>query len=90
MNRLVEKITLAKLDGSLPQTPGIHFERASLIILDDFGLQVLDQTVKLALLQILEDRYGRKSVIITSQLPVAKWHGNILRNLRWRMLFLTD
>src|SRR5258708_10153927 len=73
MNRLVEKITLAKLDGSFIKLLN-HFERVSLIILDDFGLQVLDQTVKLALLQILEDRYARKSVIVTSQLPVAKWH----------------
>ncbi len=73
MNRLVEKITLAKLDGSFIKLLN-HFERVSLIILDDFGLQVLDQTAKLALLQILEDRYGRKSVIVTSQLPVAKWH----------------
>src|SRR5260221_5220685 len=63
MNRLVEKITLAKLDGSFIKLLN-HFERVSLIILDDFGLQVLDQTVKLALLQILEDRYARKSVIV--------------------------
>ncbi len=38
MNRLVEKITLAKLDGSFLKLLN-HFERASLIILDDFGLQ---------------------------------------------------
>jgi DNA replication protein DnaC len=34
----------------------------------------MDGTTRLALLQILEDRYGKKSVIMTSQLPVAKWH----------------
>ena len=73
MNRLIEKITLAKLDGSYIKLLD-HFERVSLIILDDFGLQPLDNTIKLALLQMLEDRYAKKSVIITSQLPVAKWH----------------
>jgi len=45
-----------------------------MIILDDFGLQPLDQQIKITLLQIMEDRYARKSIIITSQLPVSKWH----------------
>jgi len=73
MNRLIEKITLAKLDGTYIKY--LNFlERQTLIILDDFGLQSLNQDVKLALLQILEDRYAKRSVIITSQLPVAKWY----------------
>ncbi|HZK60818.1 MAG TPA: ATP-binding protein, partial [Anaerovoracaceae bacterium] len=37
----------------------------------------LDGPTRLALLQILEDRYGKKSVIMTSQLPVGKWHDYI-------------
>lgn len=45
-----------------------------LIILDDFGLTPMDHTMRIALLQILEDRYAKKSIIITSQLPVSKWH----------------
>ncbi len=73
MNRFIEKITLTKLDGSYLKQLN-HFERTPLIIFDDFGLQPLDQHSKLALLQILEDRYAKKSVIITSQLPVAKWY----------------
>jgi DNA replication protein DnaC len=76
MNRLIEKITLAKLDGSYLKVLN-HFERVPLIILDDFGLQPLEQTMRVALLQILEDRYAKKSVIVTSQLPVAKWHSYI-------------
>ena len=73
MNRFIEKMMMAKLDGSYIKQ--LNFlERTSLIILDDFGLQTLDQQIKLALLQILEDRYAKKSIIITSQLPVAKWH----------------
>jgi DNA replication protein DnaC len=52
-------------------------EKITLLILDDFGLTPLDQNTRLALLQILEDRYGKKSVVIASQLPVAKWHESI-------------
>ncbi len=73
MNRFIEKITLAKLDGSYIKLLN-HLERQAVIILDDFGLQPMEQPVKLALLQILEDCYAKKPVIIASQLPVAKWH----------------
>lgn len=73
MNRFTERIMLAKLDGSYLKLLN-HYERMPLIILDDFGLTQVHHTMKLALLQILEDRYAKKSIIITSQLPVAKWH----------------
>jgi len=72
LNRLIEKVTLSKLDGSYIKLLN-HLERQSLIILDDFGLQPLSQAICLTLLQLLEDRYGKKSIIITSQLPVSKW-----------------
>ena len=73
MNRLIEKVTLSKLDGSYIKLLN-HLEKQTLIILDDFGLQNLGQDMRLTLLQLLEDRYGRKSIIVTSQLPVAKWY----------------
>ncbi len=73
MNHFTERIMLAKLDGSYLKVLN-WFERVPLILLDDFGLAPLDHPMKLALLQILEDRYARKSIIITAQLPVAKWH----------------
>lgn len=73
MNRLIEKVTLSKLDGSYIKLLN-HLERQTLIILDDFGLQPLTQEIRLTLLQLLEDRYGKKSIIITSQLPIAKWY----------------
>jgi DNA replication protein DnaC len=44
------------------------------VILDDFGLKPLFHDAKLALLDILEDRYGNAATIITSQLPVDKWY----------------
>jgi DNA replication protein DnaC len=73
MNRFCEKIALAKLDGTYLKMLS-YMDRVSLLILDDFGLQPLDNQVKLALLQILEDRYQVKSTIIASQLPVSAWH----------------
>lgn len=73
LNRFTEKIMVAKLDGSFVKLLN-QLEKVSLIILDDFGLAPMDQGTRLALLQILEDRYGKKSVIIASQLPIGKWH----------------
>lgn len=76
MNRLIEKVSLSKLDGSYIKLLN-HLERQSLIILDDFGLAPMTLEIRLTLLQLLEDRYGKKSIIVTSQLPVAQWHAYI-------------
>jgi len=73
LNRFTEKIMVAKLDGSFVKLLN-QLEKVRLLILDDFGLAPLDQNTRLALLQILEDRYGKKSVLIASQLPIGKWH----------------
>jgi DNA replication protein DnaC len=73
MNRFAEKLALAKLDGSYIKLLN-QIEKIPLIILDDFGLTPLENSTKITLLQLLEDRYGRRSTIITSQLPVNKWH----------------
>lgn len=73
MNRLIEALQMAKTEGSYLKFLN-QLEKTSLIILDDFGLQHLQKMTKLALLQIIEDRYAKKSIIITSQLPVATWH----------------
>ena len=48
--------------------------KAELLILDDFGLENLDSSSRLFLLEIFEDRHGLASTIITSQLPVSSWH----------------
>lgn len=73
MNRFTEKISLAKLDGSYIKLLN-YIEKTPLIIIDDFGLTPLENQVRIALLQLLEDRYGKRSTIITSQLPVNKWY----------------
>ena len=49
-------------------------ERTELLILDDWGLSVPTSSERRDLLEILEDRHGRGSTIVTSQLPVEHWH----------------
>jgi DNA replication protein DnaC len=73
MNRFIEKIHQAKLDGTFIKLLN-QMEKTHLIILDDFGLQPLNTEARLALLQILEDRYKKKSMIIASQLSVKLWY----------------
>jgi DNA replication protein DnaC len=48
--------------------------KADLLIIDDFGLAPLADPTRRDLLEILDDRYDRKSTLITSQLPVEQWH----------------
>jgi len=76
MNSFVEKVALSKLDGTFLKMI-TSLERNDLLILDDFGLQPMDTNTRLAMLQILEERYERKSVIIVSQLPINKWYDYI-------------
>ena len=48
--------------------------KADLLVIDDFGLAPLTDELKRDLLEILDDRYDKKSTLITSQLPVDQWH----------------
>ena len=64
---------MAKADGSYLKEMA-KIERQHLLILDDFGLQPLDNQNRLTLLEIIEDRNNQKSMIITSQLPVEGWY----------------
>ena len=49
-------------------------ERQHLIILDDFGLQPLDNQNRMILMELIEDRNGKGSTIVTSQIPVKGWY----------------
>ena len=71
--RLFAKLKMAKADGSYLKELA-KIERQQLIILDDFGLQPLDNQSRLALLEIIEDRHAKGSALITSQLPVSGWY----------------
>ena len=76
MNRLVEQLSIAKVEGTYIKWIN-KLSKADLIILDDFGLQPLSHEVKLAILQILEDRYAKSATIIAAQLPVKAWYDYI-------------
>lgn len=71
--KLCEDLVLAYGDGRHPRLLK-SLGRADLLILDDFGLEPLDARARHDLLEILEERYGRRSTIVTSQLPVTSWH----------------
>ena len=51
-----------------------RMSKKDLIILDDFGMDILDKESRLILFELLEDRHERKSIIITSQLPIENWY----------------
>lgn len=73
MNRFIEALSAARLDGSYVKLLN-QVAKTPLLIFDDFGLQPLNHDMRITLLQILEDRYADGSTIITSQLPVEKWY----------------
>ena len=71
--KLFSKLKMSGADNSyIKEIKKIEIQ--DLIILDDFGLHPLDNQTRLYLLEILEDRHGKKSTIITSQLPVTNWY----------------
>lgn len=71
--KLLSKLKMSKADGSYLKEVA-RIERQQLLILDDFGLQPFDSGGRAALMELIEDRHGKGSLIITSQLPVNKWH----------------
>ena len=76
MNRFVDTIAQAKLDGTFQKLLD-KLGKNDLLILDEFGLQPMTPEARIALLQILEERYEEKSMIIISQLPLEKWYDYI-------------
>jgi DNA replication protein DnaC len=71
--KLFAKLKMAKADGSYTKELA-KIERQHLLILDDFGIHPFDAQSRAALLEIVEDRHGKSSLIITSQVPINKWH----------------
>lgn len=71
--KLMAKLKMAKADGSYIKEIA-RIERQDLLILDDFGIQPYDSQSRLSLMEIIEDRHGKRATIITSQLPVKLWH----------------
>jgi len=76
MTKLFEDLALAKGDGRYLKLLA-SFAKADLLVLDDYGLEQLGRDQRHDLLEILEDRHGLKSTLVTSQLPIDHWHEQI-------------
>ena len=71
--KLFARLKMAKADGSYIKEVA-RIERQQLLILDDFGIQPFDAQSRSILMELIEDRHGKSSLIITSQVPVSKWY----------------
>jgi len=71
--KLFPYLKLARADGSYIKELN-RIGKQDVLILDDFGLHPLDTQMRLSLLEIMEDRHGKRSTVISSQFPVRSWH----------------
>jgi len=76
ITKLFEDLSLSKGDGRYLKLLS-SFAKADLLVLDDYGLDQLGREQRHDLLEILEDRHGLKSTLVTSQLPIDHWHEQI-------------
>lgn len=72
-SKLFKSLKLSNADGTYLKEIN-RIKKIDLLIIDDFGLEPFDKQSRLSLLEIIEDRYDEKSMIITSQFPVSTWH----------------
>lgn len=75
-SRLLDELALARADGSYPKLLG-RLARLDVLILDDFLMAPPTEMQRRDLLEVLEDRYGNRSTICSSQLPVDAWHAQL-------------
>jgi len=76
LTRLLRELMVAKGDGRYPKLLA-DLAKVDVLILDDWGLMKLNAEHRRDLLEVLEDRHGRRSTVATSQLPIEEWHGVI-------------
>ena len=72
-SKLFARLKSGKADGTYLKEI-TKMEKQDLLIIDDFGIQPLDQQSRSILMEIIEDRHGKKSTLFTSQVPVNQWH----------------
>lgn len=73
VSKLFTSLKMSKADATYLKEIN-RLERQDLLILDDFGLHPVEAALRLALLDIIEDRHGKRSTIFVSQIPVNKWY----------------
>lgn len=71
--RLFQELALARGDGSYPRLLA-QLARTALLVVDDWGLAPLTAPERQDFLELLDDRHGSRSTLLTSQLPIAHWH----------------
>ena len=71
--RLFSELATARGEGRLPRMLAM-LERTRLLIIDDWGPEPLNAEQRRDLLEIVEDRYEKGSLLVTSQIPVSRWH----------------
>jgi len=71
--RLLENLRIAHADGSFGKKL-LQLTKTDLLILDDFGIKPLARGERHDLLEVIEDRHGTRSTLVTSQLPISLWH----------------
>ena len=73
VSRLLEQLSIARASADYNATLA-RLAKIDVLVLDDFLLAPLTDTERRDLLEVLEDRYGKTSTVITSQLPTKSWH----------------
>lgn len=71
--RLLEELALARASGVYASLLG-KLSRIDVLVLDDFLLNPMTDTERRDLLEVVEDRYGQTSTVITTQMPTRTWH----------------
>jgi DNA replication protein DnaC len=74
--RLFRDMLAAEVDGSFTRFVR-KIARIDLLIIDDWGLETVERAQYRSMLELLDERCGRGSVLITSQYPLARWHEHI-------------
>ena len=73
LTQLIEDMALARADGSYPKLMS-RLQKTDLLAIDDYGMAPLNQTERRDLLEVTEDRSGRRATLLASQLPLDHWH----------------
>ena len=73
LNRLLHELHIGRADGTYDKIMR-SLLKTDVLLLDDLGLNPISTEGRRELLELLDDRHGRKSTIVTSQLPVKSWH----------------
>jgi DNA replication protein DnaC len=76
LSRLLEELAFTRGDGSYPNFMN-RLQKTDLLVLDDYGLAPLSDRERRDLLEVLEDRTGRRATLLASQLPLEHWHETI-------------